>query len=205
VRANALLARVGSFYHDIGKVQMPHYFVENQMGAFNPHETLPPEVSAKVIREHVENGLKLAAEYRLPQEIREIIEQHHGSSLIRYFYHKASQEAGAEALSPDKFSYTGKTPRTREAAIVMLADSVEAAVRSLPDIRSETVKTMISRIVEEKLTTGQLSLCPLTFADLSVISERFETILAGVYHERIQYPELQKQPREEADHGTDIR
>lgn len=205
VGANALLARVGSFYHDIGKVQMPHYFVENQMGAFNPHETLPPEVSAKVIREHVENGLKLAAEYRLPQEIREIIEQHHGSSLIRYFYHKASQEAGAEALSPDKFSYTGKTPRTREAAIVMLADSVEAAVRSLPDIRSETVKTMISRIVEEKLTTGQLSLCPLTFADLSVISERFETILAGVYHERIQYPELQKQPREEADHGTDIR
>lgn len=203
VGANALLARVGSFYHDIGKVQMPHYFVENQMGAYNPHESLPPEVSVKVLRDHVENGLKLAAEYRLPQEIRDIIEQHHGSSLIRYFYHKASQEPNAEAPKPDRFSYTGKTPRTRESAIVMLADSVEAAVRSLPEIRSETVRTMISRIFEEKLTSGQLAQCPLTFHDLTTISERFESILAGVYHERIQYPDLQKQSREEGQDGTD--
>lgn len=197
IGANALLARVGSFYHDVGKVQMPHYFVENQMGGYNPHDTLSPEVSAKVIREHVEVGMRLAAEYHLPKEIREIIEQHHGSSLIRYFYHKASQEGASDAPNPDKFSYTGKTPRTRESAIIMLADSVEAAVRSLSDIRTETVKTMISKVFEEKQSGGQLAFSPLTFADLTTIAERFEAILAGVYHERIQYPEIALSPQEE--------
>lgn len=197
VGANALLARTGSFYHDVGKVQMPHYFVENQMGGYNPHDTLPPETSVKVIREHVEHGLKLAAEYRLPKEIRDIIEQHHGTTLIRYFYHKASQETDSDALSPDKYSYRGKTPRTRESAIIMLADSVEAAVRSLPEIRTETVKSMIAKVFEEKQSTGQLALSPLTFADLSVIAERFESILAGVYHERIQYPEISGLPQED--------
>lgn len=204
IGANALLARVGSFYHDVGKVQMPHYFVENQMGGYNPHDTLPPDISAKIIREHVEIGMKLAAEYRLPKEIREIIEQHHGTTLIRFFYHKASQEAGSEELGTDRYSYGGKTPRSREAAIVMLADSVEAAVRSLQEVRTDTVKTMIGKIFEEKLTTGQLSQCPLTFSDLTVISERFETILAGIYHERIPYPEAPVTSQEGTVGGTDI-
>lgn len=205
VGANALLARVGSFYHDVGKVQMPHYFIENQMGGYNPHETLPPDISAKIIREHVENGLKLAAEYRLPKEIRDIIEQHHGSGLIRYFFHKASQEMNGELLNAENYSYSGKIPRTRESAIIMLADSVEAAVRSLPDIRTQTVKTTISKVLEEKLTMGQLSLCPLTFSDLTIIAEQFETILAGVYHERIRYPETDLAHQEEKVIGTDIR
>ncbi len=205
VGANALLARVGSFYHDVGKVQMPHYFIENQMGGYNPHETLPPDISAKIIREHVENGLKLATEYRLPKEIKDIIEQHHGSGLIRYFFHKASQEMNGELLSAENYSYSGKIPRTREAAIIMLADSVEAAVRSLPDIRTQTVKTTISKVLEEKLTMGQLSLCPLTFSDLTIIAEQFETILAGVYHERIRYPETDLTHQEEKVIGTDIR
>ncbi len=197
IGANALLARVGSFYHDVGKVQMPHYFVENQMGGYNPHDTLPPEISAKVIREHVEIGLKLAVEYRLPKEIKDIIEQHHGTTLIRYFYHKASQETPPVSLDTEKYSYGGKTPRTRESAIIMLADSVEAAVRSLSDIKTETVKSMIAKVFEEKQTTGQLSLSPLTFADLTTIADRFETILAGVYHERIQYPDIAAPSQEE--------
>lgn len=205
VGANALLARVGSFYHDVGKVQMPHYFVENQMGGYNPHENLPPEVSAKIIREHVENGMKLAGEYKLPKEIREIIEQHHGSGLIRYFFHKASQDPKGEVLNAENYSYAGKTPRTRESAIIMLADSVEAAVRSLSDIRTETVKSTVSKVFEEKLTTGQLSVCPLTFSDLTIIAEQFETILAGVYHERIKYPEIIAAHQEESGLGTDIR
>ncbi len=198
IGANALLARVGSFYHDVGKVQMPHYFSENQMGGYNPHDTLSPEISAKVIRDHVEVGMKLAVEYRLPKEILEIIEQHHGSTLIRYFYHKATQDASATELpSVQKFSYGGRTPRTRETAIIMLADSVEAAVRSLPDIRTETVRTMIASVFEEKQAAGQLSQCPLTFSDLTTIAERFETILGGVYHERIQYPEIMAALQEE--------
>jgi len=168
------------------------------MGGYNPHDTLSPEISAKVIRDHVEVGMKLAVEYRLPKEILEIIEQHHGSTLIRYFYHKATQDASATELpSVPKFSYGGKTPRTREAAIIMLADSVEAAVRSLPDIRTETVRTMIASVFEEKQAAGQLSQCPLTFSDLTTIAERFETILGGVYHERIQYPEIMAALQEE--------
>lgn len=203
IGANALLARVGSFYHDVGKVQMPYYFSENQMGGNNPHDTLSPEISVKVIREHVEVGMKLAAEYHLPKEIREIIEQHHGNTLIRYFYHKATQESNSDSLNPELYSYDGKTPRTRESAIIMLADSVEAAVRSLPDIKTETVRSMIAKIFEDKLKTGQLSLCPLTFSELTAIAERFETILAGVYHERIPYPEITASPREEQESGTD--
>lgn len=197
IGANALLTRVGSFYHDIGKVNTPQYFVENQLGGYNPHDALPPEISAKLIRDHVEIGLRLAAEYRLPREIMDIIEQHHGNTLIRYFYHKASLDPEAGALDTDMYSYSGKTPRTREAAIIMLADSVEAAVRSLPDIRTESVKSMIAKVFEEKLTTGQLSQSPLTFSDLTIIAERFETILAGVYHERIQYPEIKAITQEE--------
>ncbi len=203
IGANALLARVGSFYHDVGKVQMPHYFVENQMGGHNPHETLPPEISAKIIRDHVEAGMKLAVEYRLPKEICEIIEQHHGSSLIRYFFHKASQDQNGGVPNPEQYSYTGKTPRSREAAIVMLSDSVEAAVRGLTDISPESVKSLIGKIFEEKITKGQLSLSPLTFSDLTIIAERFEKILAGVYHERIPYPDMDEHKQEGKNVGTD--
>lgn len=203
VGANALLTRVASFYHDIGKVQMPHFFVENQMGEFNPHENMAPEVSVKVIRDHVDNGMRLAEEYHLPREIKDIIEQHHGNSLIRFFFHKASQENEAEPLNQDNYSYRGRTPRTKESAIVMLADSVEAAVRSLPEIKSETVKTMIDKIFQEKLSSGQLSLSPLTFAELTIIAERFEAILAGVYHARIQYPDIKEPSKENKTDGTD--
>ena len=186
VGADPLVARVGAYYHDIGKMRNPLAFIENQTGT-NPHDELDPAVSASIVSAHVRDGLALADRYRLPPQIREIIPGHHGTSLIRYF-HNLAQQRGM-AIDEAAFRHPGPKPRSKEAGIVMLADGTEAAVRSLEAKTPETIAEMVERIVSEKVADGQLDDCDLTLRDVQRVKEAFRELLAGVYHERIPYPE----------------
>jgi len=186
VGADPLVARVGSYYHDIGKMRNPLAFIENQTGS-NPHDDLDPAVSASIVSAHVRDGLALAERYRLPLQIREMIPGHHGTSLIRYFYALAQQRS--ENVDERSFRHPGPKPRSKEAGIVMLADSTEAAVRSIEDKTPDRIAEMVDRIVDEKVADGQLDECDLTLRDVQRIKEAFRQLLAGVYHERIPYPE----------------
>ena len=186
IGADPLVARVGAYYHDIGKMRNPLAFIENQTGT-NPHDELDPAVSASIVSAHVRDGLALADRYRLPPQIREIIPGHHGTSLIRYF-HTLAQQRGM-VIDESAFRHPGPKPRSKEAGIVMLADGTEAAVRSLQEKTAERIAEMVERIVSEKLTDGQLDDCDLTLRDVQKVKEAFRELLAGVYHERIPYPE----------------
>ena len=186
IGADPLVARVGAYYHDIGKMRNPLAFIENQTGT-NPHDELDPAVSASIVSAHVRDGLALADRYRLPPQIREIIPGHHGTSLIRYF-HNLAQQRGM-AIDEAAFRHPGPKPRSKEAGIVMLADGTEAAVRSLEAKTAETIGEMVERIVSEKVADGQLDDCDLTLRDVQRVKEAFRELLAGVYHERIPYPE----------------
>ncbi|HAP32018.1 MAG TPA: phosphohydrolase [Firmicutes bacterium] len=194
VGADPLLSRVAAFYHDIGKVRRPHFFVENQFGGDNPHNNISPNLSALIIRSHVKDGLELAQEEKLPLPVKEIIAQHHGNSLISFFYQKAveqSENKGKNMQAPgeDEFRYEGPLPQTKEAAIIMLADAVEAAVRSLAHPAAGRIEGMIRRVIKEKLNDGQLDEAPLTLKDLDRIGDTFVRILSGLFHQRIEYPE----------------
>ncbi|MCL1882792.1 MAG: HDIG domain-containing protein [Defluviitaleaceae bacterium] len=188
IDANAHAARVGGYYHDVGKLKYPHYFAENLDGE-NPHDILEPKNSSKIIMSHVSYGLTLATEHRLPQFVRDMIREHHGTTLMQYFFSKA-REAGEPCEEAD-FRYPYTIPQTRESACVMLADSVEAAVRSMiPKIKSvEEVEKTIRFIVRGKLNDGQLADSQLSIKDVNVIEQSFFRVLKGMYHERIAYPE----------------
>jgi putative nucleotidyltransferase with HDIG domain len=186
IGADPLVARVGAYYHDIGKMRNPLAFIENQTGT-NPHDELDPAVSASIVSAHVRDGLALADRYHLPPEIREIIPGHHGTSLIRYFHTLATQRGAV--IDEAAFRHPGPKPRSKEAGIVMLADGTEAAVRSLDEKTAERIGEMVERIVSEKLTDGQLDDCDLTLRDVQRVKGAFRELLAGVYHERIPYPE----------------
>jgi len=190
VGANPLLVRVGAYYHDIGKLKRPEYFVENQRGFENPHEKIAPALSALIITSHVKDGLELAREAHLPPVVSDFITQHHGTSLTKYFYSRALEEDRDGNISPDSFRYEGPKPQTKEVALVMLADSVEAAIRSLQEPTDAKIRDMVKKIVKDKLDDGQLESCDLTFKDLDTITESFCTILEGMYHKRIEYPEV---------------
>jgi len=185
IGANALLAKVGAYYHDIGKVDKAEYFVENQMQMGNKHDKLKPERSAKIIRQHVAEGLELALKYNLPHRIADFIPMHHGTTVISYFYDKA-REQGGEVNEAD-FRYPGPRPQTREAAIVMLADGVEASTRALPNPTPKAIEETIERIIRKRFTDGQLDECDLTLADLTAIRRAFLKNLIGMSHPRIQY------------------
>lgn len=188
IGANALLARVGSLYHDIGKMERPEYFVENQSGA-NEHDGIKPSMSAIVIKSHVASGVRMAEEEKLPDIVIDFIKTHHGDSLIRYFYEKAKEESkDPNSVSEADFRYDGPLPTTRETGILLLADSVEASARTLSNPSYSRLESHIERIVDEKLHEGQLNECPLTFEDLKKIKQAFLTILVGVYHSRVRYP-----------------
>jgi len=187
INANSLLARVGSYYHDIGKVEKAEYFIENQLGSKNPHEKLAPRMSALILANHVKRGLELADEYKLPKRVKDIIAQHQGTSLMNYFYDKAVKEKKEEASEAD-YRYLGPKPQTKEAAIVMLADAVEAASRSLKDPSHSRLKGLVNKIVDQKFSDGELDESPLTLRDLEKIKEAFVKILAGIYHTRVEYP-----------------
>ena len=192
IGADPLLARVGAYYHDIGKIEQPEYFVENQSG-YNKHDELNPRLSATVIRSHVKIGAEKARSLGLPDAVVDIISQHHGNAVIAWFYDQA-KKAGAD-VDPDDFSYPGQPPATREAAVVMLADAVEASTRSLKKPTMSRLEDFIREIIMDKVKQGQLDRSDLTFRDLETIRDAFTRILAGHFHSRIEYPKLKEQSR----------
>jgi len=191
VGANPILARVGAFYHDIGKLKRPLFFVENQsyFGIENPHTKLNPRLSKMVITAHPKDGVELAKEYGLPPVISNFILQHHGEGLASYFYTQAIAEEGSENVKEDQFRYTGPKPNMKETAILMIADAVESAVRSLKNPTSEEIENIIDKIIIERLNDGQLSDSPLTLRDIKTIAATFNRILRGMQHNRIKYHE----------------
>ena len=203
IEANPLLARVAALYHDLGKLKNPLYFGENQHRGANRHDRLQPTMSALVIRTHVKDSVRMAQENRLGREITGIIEQHHGTTLIGFFYHKACQAVGESGPKPPEsdFRYPGPKPQSREAALVLIADAAEAAVRSIPEKTPSRIHGMVHRIILNKFNDGQLDDCGLTLRDLHRIEEIFTTVLQGIHHARPAYPERQRpatQPRLQA-------
>lgn len=190
IGANALLARVGALYHDIGKMLKPEYFVENQRPADNPHNQLKPRMSALIIASHVKEGLEMGRQYNLPQRVLDFIPMHHGTTRIEYFYRKAleQQKENDPQVMESEFRYPGPRPSTREAGILMLADSVEAASRSLSDPTHKRLETLIEMIFKARIEDGQLDQSDLTFHDLTLIKETFLAMLLGIYHVRVRYP-----------------
>ncbi|MCI0814980.1 MAG: HDIG domain-containing protein, partial [Chloroflexi bacterium] len=185
--ADSLLVRVGCYFHDIGKIAKPGYYIENQMGGQNPHDRLDPAASAKMVSEHVRAGLRITGKYRIPSRVRAFISEHHGTRLVTYFYRKAAiEDPNADA---EKFRYPGPKPQTKETAIVMLADSVEAVVRSSKDRSHERIDELVDGVIRERFNEGQLDESDMTMRDLKVIAESFKATLRGIYHERIEYPE----------------
>ena len=197
VGGNALLARVGAYYHDIGKLKRPIYFKENQLGD-NPHDRTDPRVSAAIVTAHPRDGALMAQKAHIPEPVVDIIRQHHGDSVPLWFYDKAIKQYGAENVDINAFRYEGPRPRTKEAACVMLADTIEAAARSVPDPTPEKIDALIHKLVNNTVSNGQLEKSELTFNDLEMICSAFSTVLTGVFHERIEYPDVTLPPREEA-------
>ena len=188
VGAHSLLCRVAALYHDIGKVSKAGYFIENQTYDDNPHDRLAPSMSALILISHVKQGVEMAKTYRLGKEITDIVGQHHGTTLIRYFYHKAMQQPDAPPPKIEDFSYPGPKPRSREAAIVMLADIVEASSRTLDDPTPTRLRQHIENMIKDIYTAGQLDESELTFRDLTNLADSFQQVLRGLYHHRIGYP-----------------
>ena len=193
IGADSLLVRVGAYYHDIGKIRRPVFFVENQVGVENPHEKMAPSLSALTVLAHVRDGMEYAREQRLPEAIIRFIPEHHGTSLITYFYHQAMERG--DAVDEEVFRYEGPKPQSRESAILMLADAVEGAVRAMPRPTPDRIEQVVRRLVRERLEDGQLDECDLTFRDLDVIGQTFTRLLASMFHPRIEYPDLERDLR----------
>jgi len=193
IGADPLLTRVGAYYHDVGKVMQPEFFAENQQPGTNGHDRLDPWISAEIIVGHVEEGLDLAQKYRLPREVRAFIAEHHGTTLVRSFYEQALRQSGEPTgVDEDDFRYRGPKPGSKETAIVMLADSCEAAVRGERPASAEQVDQLVRRIIMDKVSTGQFDACDLTLHDLDQIRDTFCETLLSAFHARIKYPEEQK-------------
>lgn len=189
VGANPMLARVGAYYHDVGKIKKPFFFGENQLGGVNPHDKISPSLSASIIISHVKDGLDLAKEYDIPSSISDMIVQHHGTTLVKYFYYTLKNNSDdPDSIKEEDFRYPGPKPQSKEAAIIMIADSVEAAVRSIKDPTFDKIENMVNNIVKDKLNSDQLNECDLTFRDLETIKNCFLKVLKGIYHHRIEYP-----------------
>lgn len=195
IGANQLLARVGAYYHDIGKLNRPDYFIENQFHVQNPHDRLTPGLSRLAITAHVKDGVALATAEGLPPDIIDIIKEHHGTTVLSYFYHKAKESAREGPVDEETYRYAGQKPASREAAIIMMADSVEAAVRSLPNPTPRRIKSVIRDIFDQRLRDGQLSESRMTFGDLEKVRMVFEKCLQGFGAMRIAYPEEKKKGR----------
>ena len=203
IGADPLVARVAAYYHDVGKLANPAAFIENQAGGENIHDRLSPEASAQLLKAHVADGINLAYRAKLPKPLIAFIPQHHGTTRMSYFWAKGREEAAApfgglgtaaglaaaDALEERRFRHNGPKPQSKEAAILMLADSVEASVRSLANHDEPTIRAMVSRIVSERLEDGQFDECPLTLRDIEQVREAFVAQLLGMYHQRIAYPE----------------
>ncbi|HWJ03421.1 MAG TPA: HDIG domain-containing protein [Verrucomicrobiae bacterium] len=192
VGADALMVRVGALYHDIGKLKRPYFFIENQFSSENPHDKIAPTLSTLIITSHIKDGLEMAREHKLPQPLQDIIEQHHANGLVTFFYHKAKEGEKPETISEAEFRYDAPKPQTKEAALVCLADSVEAAVRSLKEPSQGQIPGLVRKIIKDKLNDGQLDECNLTFRDLNTIAASFDRVLSGIFHNRVEYPEIKE-------------
>jgi putative nucleotidyltransferase with HDIG domain len=188
IGANALLARVGVYYHDVGKIAKPHYFIENQPRGRNPHDKLKPAMSAAIVRSHVIEGLRLAEEYKVPATVRAFIAQHHGTQSISFFLDQARAADPDARVNATDFQYLGPKPQTRETAVVMMADSVESAARVLPDPTPQRIRELVDRIVGAKIAAGQMDECPLTLGEIHTTREVLARVLSGMYHQRLDYP-----------------
>jgi len=189
IGGNPLLVRCGALYHDIGKMALPHYFTENQHHIPNPHKDLQIDKSIEIIAGHVKYGVDLAKKHKLPKPIIEFIETHHGTSTMLYFYRTYKNEHPGEIVNQDIFKYKGHIPSTKETAIVMLADSIEAASHSLKDFSDESLQKTIDLIIENKFNEHQLDNAPLTFQEITLAKEIFKKRLINIYHNRVVYPE----------------
>lgn len=196
IGANGLLARVGCYYHDIGKTKRPQFFIENQINMDNPHDKLPALTSKNIIIAHATDGADMLRKHRMPKEIIDIAEQHHGTTLLKFFYHKAKQN-GNEVKEED-FRYPGPKPQTKESAVIGIADSVEAAVRSLAHPTHEQIETLVRNIIADRLQDGQLSECHITLKELDTVAYTLCETLKGIFHSRIEYPEMNKQKVKQA-------
>jgi putative nucleotidyltransferase with HDIG domain len=186
IGADALLVRVGCYFHDIGKTLKPVYYIENQQAGGSPYDSLDPAASAQAVTDHVRGGVELARRHHVPERVRAFIPEHHGTRLVTYFYRKAA--AQDPKTDPEAFRYPGPKPQSRETAIVMMADSVEAVVRSSRDRSAERIEALVRAVISERVSEGQFDECPLTLGDLKTIGDSFVTTLRGVYHARIDYP-----------------
>ncbi len=198
IGANGLLARVSSYYHDIGKTKRPHFFIENQMNIENPHDKIAPQLSKTIITAHATDGAETLLKYKMPKEIIDIAEQHHGTTLLKYFYHKAKQQSDRDILESD-FRYVGPKAQTKEAAVIGIADSVEAAVRSLSNPTPQKIESLVNSIIADRLQDGQFDECDITLKELDIVAKTLCESLKGIFHSRIEYPaETTKQKVKEA-------
>ncbi len=195
IGADPIFTRVASYYHDIGKMKRPKFYVENQEGGENPHDKISPFLSALVILAHPKDGFEMAKKYKIPREIRDIMLEHHGTTLLAYFYNKA--KSLDENIREDDFRYSGPKPKTKESAIIMLADSIEAAVRSIEHKTYNNIEEMIRKIIFNKLEDGQLKDADLTFKDIEIIIKVFTKTIIGIHHVRIKYPGQDKSKERE--------
>ncbi|MBW3628727.1 MAG: HDIG domain-containing protein [Gemmatimonadetes bacterium] len=194
IRANGLLARVGAYYHDIGKLVKPQYFIENQPRGRNPHDKLRPAMSSTIIRGHVLEGLKLAEAEHIPEIVRDFIPEHHGTQQVVFFYNRAREQDPNGHINPADFSYAGPKPQSKETAVLMLADAVESAARALPDPTPLRIRELVHRLVSQKISDGQLDQSPLTLREIDLVQESLSSVLTGMYHHRIDYPAPVAQP-----------
>ena len=206
IGADPVVVRVGAYYHDIGKIKRPYFFVENQFGGDNPHSKLSPTLSTLIITSHVKDGLDLCREYQLPKVISDIVAQHHGTLLASFFFKKASETEHGECVVEADFRYEGPKPQTKEAALIMIADACEAAVRSIGKPNMSRIEAMVRKVIRERLNDGQFDECNLTLKNLTVIGDVYIRILSGMFHSRIEYPESLKEiERKKNKNGNSIK
>jgi putative nucleotidyltransferase with HDIG domain len=198
IEANSLLARVGGLYHDIGKVDQSEYYIENQTDV-NKHDEMKPSLSAAVLKAHVKIGIEKGHDLNLPKEVIDIIAEHHATSTMKYFYDRAMKEKGNTKVNKDDFSYSGPNPQTREAAIVMLADTIEAATRTLKKPSLAKLEKYVWELIMDKFINGELNDCSLTFKDMEFVKSSFVHVLAGHFHTRIEYPDEQRNKEKETE------
>jgi putative nucleotidyltransferase with HDIG domain len=197
IGANALLARVGAYYHDIGKVNMPQYFIENQDGSENIHDKISPYTSARLIGSHVKDGIELARAYKLPKIIEDLIPQHHGTAMISFFYQKAIESEDGDDINEDDYRYPGPNPQTKEAGIMLLADSVEASSRNIKNPTYSELQNLVEDIINQKLIDSQLDESGLTLKDLRLIADEFVQVLSSSAHLRLEYPKYPEREKED--------
>ncbi|HWR38105.1 MAG TPA: HDIG domain-containing protein [Patescibacteria group bacterium] len=206
IGADPIIVRVGAYYHDIGKIKRPYFFIENQVGAENPHDKIAPSLSTLIVTSHIRDGEELCREYQIPAVIVDIVRQHHGTMLVSYFYNRAAETERSECIIEADFRYEGPCPQSKEAALVMLADACEAAVRSINKPNVNRIEAMVRRVIKERLHDGQLDECNLTLRDLKIIGDVYIRLLSGMFHNRIEYPEALKElERKKGKNGNNYK